>query len=56
MNKIPFMLVVGEKEAAENMVAVRERGKGDIGALGIAEFAKKVEETIQNDFKQKAIN
>ena len=55
MNKIPFMLVVGEKEAAENMVAVRERGKGDIGALGIAEFAKKVEETIQNDFKQKEL-
>ncbi len=56
MNKIPFMLVVGEKEAAENKVAVRERGKGDIGALGIAEFAKKVEEVIQNDFKQKELN
>lgn len=53
MNKIPFMLVVGEKEAAEKKVAVRERSKGDIGALGIAEFAEKVEETIQNDFKQK---
>ncbi len=55
MNKIPFMLVVGEKEAAERKVAVRERGKGDVGALGIAEFAKKVEETIQNDFKQKEL-
>jgi threonyl-tRNA synthetase len=55
MNKIPFMLIVGEKEAAENMVAVRERGKGDIGALRIDEFAKKVEETIQNDFKQKEL-
>lgn len=55
MNKIPFMLVVGEKEAAERQVAVRERGKGDVGALGIAEFAKKVEETIQNDFKQKEL-
>jgi threonyl-tRNA synthetase len=56
MNKIPFMLVVGEKEAADRKVAVRERSKGDIGALGIAEFAKKVEETIQNDFKQKELN
>lgn len=55
MNKIPFMLIVGEKEAAERQVAVRERGKGDVGALGIAEFAKKVEETIQNDFKQKEL-
>lgn len=55
VNKIPFMLVVGEKEASERKVAVRERSKGDIGALGIAEFAKKVEETIQNDFKQKEL-
>jgi threonyl-tRNA synthetase len=55
MNKIPFMLIVGEKEAAERQVAVRERGKGDVGGLGIAEFAKKVEQTIENDFKQKEL-
>jgi threonyl-tRNA synthetase len=55
MNKIPFMLIVGEKEAAERQIAVRERGKGDIGGLGIAEFAKKVEQTIESDFKQKEL-
>ncbi len=56
VNKIPFMLVVGEKEAEEGTVAVREHGKGDIGTMTIADFAKLVQTTIDNDFKQKTIN
>ncbi len=53
VNKIPFMLVVGEKEAEEGTVAVREHGKGDIGTMTIEDFAKLVQTTIDNDFKQK---
>ena len=53
LKKIPFMLVVGEKEAAEGKVAVREHGKGDIGEMKIEEFAKLIEDTIENDFKNK---
>ena len=56
VNKIPFMLVVGEKEAEEGTVAVREHGKGDIGTMTIADFAKLVQSTIDNDFKQKISN
>ena len=56
VNKIPFMLVVGEKEEAEGMVSVREHGKGDIGSMKIADFAKLIQDTIDNDFKQKVIN
>jgi threonyl-tRNA synthetase len=56
VNKIPFMLVVGEKEAAENKVAVRQHGKGDIGSFTLAEFHHFIQETIENDFKQKALN
>lgn len=56
VNKIPFMLVVGEKEAEEGTVAVREHGKGDIGTMTIANFAKLVQTTIDNDFKQKISN
>ncbi len=56
VNKIPFMLVVGEKEAEEGTVAVREHGKGDIGTMSIADFAKLVQTNIDNDFKQKTIN
>ncbi len=53
LNKIPFMLIVGEKEAEEGMVAVREQGKGDIGTMPVEAFAKLIHTTIDNDFKQK---
>ncbi len=56
VNKIPFMLVVGEKEAEDGTVAVREHGKGDIGTMSIEAFAKLIQDTIDNDFKQKTIN
>ena len=56
VNKIPYMLIVGEKEAEEGTVAVREHGKGDIGTMTIEDFAKLVQITIDNDFKQKTIN
>ncbi len=53
LNKIPFMLIVGEKEAEEGTVAVREQGKGDLGTMKIEEFAKLIQSNIENDFKQK---
>ena len=36
--KIPFMLIVGEKEASENLVAVRKHGQGDQGSVSLDEF------------------
>ncbi len=36
--KVPYMLVVGEKEQAEGKVSVRRQGKGDVGAQPIEEF------------------
>src|SRR5213595_1804998 len=38
MQKIPYMLVLGDKELEEQTVAVRERKQGDIGAMSLAEF------------------
>src|SRR5438309_706096 len=38
MQKVPFMLLLGDREVEENKVAVRERSKGDIGAMSLAEF------------------
>lgn len=38
VNKIPFMLIVGEKEEAENGVSVRKHGDGDTGSMSITEF------------------
>lgn len=40
--KVPYMLVVGDKEIEADTVGVRERTAGDIGALGVEEFAEKV--------------
>ncbi len=56
VNKVPFMLVVGEKEAEEGTVAVREHGKGDIGTMTIEDFSKLIQTTIESDFKQKSIS
>lgn len=38
VKKVPFMLVVGEKEAAENKVAVRRHGVGDQGSVSLTDF------------------
>ncbi|MEM6699714.1 MAG: His/Gly/Thr/Pro-type tRNA ligase C-terminal domain-containing protein, partial [Bacteroidota bacterium] len=39
LKKIPFMLIVGEKEAASNTVSVRKQGEGDMGSMSVEEFA-----------------
>lgn len=46
VNKIPFMLIVGEKEATENKVSIRKHGEGDKGAMGLEEFIQ----TFRKDF------
>ena len=38
MQKVPFMLVLGDKELEENNIAVRERKTGDLGAMTLDEF------------------
>lgn len=38
LEKVPYMLVVGDKEAETRTVAVRKRGQGDIGAMGVDDF------------------
>ena len=42
LQKVPYMLVVGEKEAAENQVAVRSRDKGEMGSMNLADFVSMV--------------
>ena len=53
VKKMPFMLIVSEKEAADQQVAVRRHGKGDEGVFGIKEFANLVFQEIENDFNNK---
>ena len=47
MQKIPYLLVVGDKEIEADSVAVRERGKGDLGAIKIEKFIEKIKEEIK---------
>ena len=54
--KIPFMLIVGEKEENEGKIALRAHGKGDIGEYNIDDFVKYVNQMIENDFNQKLIS
>jgi threonyl-tRNA synthetase len=47
INKVPYSLVVGEREEKAGLVSVRKKGKGNIGALGLDEFIKKIKEEIE---------
>jgi len=48
LNKIPYALVIGERESAAGTVAVRKKGKGNIGVMVLADFIKKAKEEINN--------
>jgi len=53
LNKLPFMLVVGENEEAEETVSVRKRGEGDLGTMSIEDFIAyfKKEAALSSDIK-----
>ena len=51
LHKIPYMLVIGEKEVESGTVSVRKRGEGDIGAMSIADFI----DSAKTDVAEKAI-
>jgi threonyl-tRNA synthetase len=48
LRKIPFMLVVGDREQENDHVAVREHGLGDEGSLGVGEFIEQLRTKIAN--------
>ncbi len=48
LKRIPYLLIVGEKEAENGEVSVRKQGQGDQGSMKIEDFAKKVSEEVQN--------
>ena len=48
LEKVPYMLVIGEKEMAENTVAVRSRKKGDMGAMPADEFISFAKQQIDD--------
>ena len=56
LKRIPYMVIVGEKEAENNQVSVRRQGAGDLGAMSVDDFAqlinKEVAEMTQSFIKQ----
>ncbi|WP_422080883.1 threonine--tRNA ligase [Ulvibacterium sp.] len=51
MNKIPFMLIVGDSEEKDGTISVRRHGGGDLGAIRISEFAHLVTKEINSTLK-----
>ena len=49
LNKTPFMLIVGEQEAENNQISVRQRGKGDVGVMSVEQFAQILNKTIADE-------
>ena len=49
LNKTPFMLIVGEQEAENNQISVRQRGKGDVGVMSVEQFAEILNTTIADE-------
>ena len=47
LKKIPFMLVIGEREAESGTVAVRDKVKGDTGAVPVAEFSARLRDLVR---------
>ncbi|MBE7044307.1 MAG: threonine--tRNA ligase [Ruminococcaceae bacterium] len=47
LEKVPYMLVVGDKDIENNAVAVRSRKEGDLGSMSIADFVKRITEEVE---------
>src|SRR6476620_5493501 len=47
LSRVPYMLVIGEKEVADNKLSVRRQGKGDAGSQSIDEFIQHIVEEIE---------
>ena len=52
MKKIPYMLIVGEKEEQEGKVSVRKHGEGDVGMFTIEEFAEYINKQIKESLEK----
>lgn len=46
LQKVPYMLILGDKELEANNISVRSRKEGDLGAMEVVDFLNKVKEEI----------
>jgi threonyl-tRNA synthetase len=52
LKKIPYLLIVGEKEAENNEISVRKQGEGDVGSMKITNFAALLNEEVEKQMNQ----
>jgi threonyl-tRNA synthetase len=50
VRKVPYMLIVGEKEAADQSVSVRRHGHGDLGSMSVEAFGSLIQQEIDSAF------
>lgn len=48
LNKIPYMVIVGQKEAENNEISVRSRKSGDLGSMSLEAFTENLQTEIKN--------
>ena len=56
MSKVPFMVIIGEQEAAQNTVSVRQHGGNDLGAMSLEDFAKLIRNQVAEDIESFSTN
>ncbi len=49
MKKVPYMLIVGEKEMNENAVSVRKHGQGDLGSMPVEDFIAMIDKQVKEE-------
>ena len=49
--KVPYMLIVGEKEEADNSVSVRKHGQGDLGTYSLSDFVTLIAEETKKQLE-----
>ena len=56
MSKVPFMVIIGEQEATQNTVSVRQHGGNDLGTMSLEDFAKLIRNQVADDIKSFSTN
>ena len=52
MSKIPYMIIIGEKEEENEQISVRKHKEGDIGTFSVSEFASMIDEEVKKTIKE----
>ncbi|MAY23084.1 MAG: threonine--tRNA ligase [Flavobacteriaceae bacterium] len=52
MNKIPFMLIVGEQEENDGTISVRKHSEGDLGTMTVEKFSEMIQSEVKKEIKE----